>query len=90
MDLRTPTPAPAGLLSFLEACDVNGTLGAPELKDVVVASTNAGVVSSLASFYGLPAPALPPGEDPGRVFLLSAWIDQQLGRGGAENGADGA
>lgn len=80
----------AGLLSFLKACDVNGTLGAAELRDVVVASSNEGVLASLAMHYGLDVhQSLPAGvEDQGackdrdqsNVFQLSAWIDRQLGR----------
>ena len=42
------------LLAFLAACDANGTVGAIELKDVLLAATNDDVVAALAAFYGLP------------------------------------
>ena len=29
-----------GLMHFLKACDTNGTLAAPELKDVLLADSN--------------------------------------------------
>lgn len=32
----------SGLLQFLKACDEHGTVGAPELKDLIVADTNGG------------------------------------------------
>ncbi|GAB4822086.1 hypothetical protein N2152v2_009132 [Parachlorella kessleri] len=76
-----------GLLSFLQACDVNGTLGAAELKDVIVASSNRGVLESLAQCYGLPLqPASAAEGEAGEVLLLSAWIDRQLGRAVKDNG----
>lgn len=43
-----------------------------------MASTNQGVLNSLASFYGLPQPEQR--EPAGEVFRLSEWIDSQLGR----------
>lgn len=45
-----------GLMHFLTACDMNGTVGSAELKDVIIARTNEEVISSLAQFYELPDP----------------------------------
>ena len=90
MSMHAPAAAAApaaGLLSFLQACDVNGTLGAAELKDVIVASSNQGVLESLAKCYGLPLPPPSAAEgEAGEVLLLSAWIDRQLGRAVKDNG----
>ncbi len=35
-----------GLMHFLKACDTNGTLAAPELKDVLLADSNEEVMQS--------------------------------------------
>ncbi|CAL8468805.1 g8346 [Coccomyxa elongata] len=47
----------SGLIGLLKAFDTNGTLAAPELKDVLLASSNEEVLGILAEFYGLPSPS---------------------------------
>ena len=43
-----------GLMNFLSAMVQNGTVGTPELTDIMVASSNDEVLDCLASFYHLP------------------------------------
>ena len=43
-----------GLMNFLSAMVQNGTVGTPELTDIMVASSNQEVLDCLASFYKLP------------------------------------
>jgi len=43
-----------GLMNFLSAMVQNGTVGTPELTDIMVASSNEEVLDCLASFYKLP------------------------------------
>lgn len=43
-----------GLMDFLSAMVQNGTVGTPELTDIMVASNNQEVLDCLASFYKLP------------------------------------
>ncbi|KAL3140309.1 hypothetical protein ABBQ38_004574 [Trebouxia sp. C0009 RCD-2024] len=43
-----------GLMNFLSAMVQNGTVGTPELTDIMVASSNQEVLDCLASFYNLP------------------------------------
>ena len=43
-----------GLMNFLSAMVQNGTVGTPELTDIMVASSNQEVLDCLASFYMLP------------------------------------
>lgn len=43
-----------GLMNFLSAMVENGTVGTPELTDIMVASNNQEVLDCLASFYKLP------------------------------------
>ncbi len=43
-----------GLMNFLGAMVQNGTVGTPELTDIMVASSNEEVLDCLASFYKLP------------------------------------
>ena len=43
-----------GLMRFLSAMVQNGTVGTPELTDIMVASSNQEVLDCLASFYKLP------------------------------------
>lgn len=53
-----------GLMAFLRACDENGTVGAPELRNVVIAADNHEVRCSYPppppSPGAPPLPALPP------------------------------
>ena len=41
-------------MNFLSAMVRNGTVGTPELTDIMVASSNDEVLDCLASFYNLP------------------------------------
>ncbi|KAL4854982.1 ADP-dependent ribose-1-phosphate kinase [Chlorella vulgaris] len=66
----------SGLLQFLRACDANGTVGAPELRDLIVAQDNAGVLQVLMSYYNLPSDGAShePAARPSSVYRASAYI----------------
>jgi hypothetical protein len=75
----------SGLLQFLRACDANGTVGAPELRDLIVAQDNAGVLEVLRSYYALGDAAAPASPAKG-VYRASSYIRL----GGNEAAAGGA
>lgn len=56
------------LMGFLKACDKNGTVGASELHNVIIAADNDEVLSTLAQFYGLPY------DKPAPACTASEWI----------------
>ncbi|EFN54207.1 hypothetical protein CHLNCDRAFT_24809 [Chlorella variabilis] len=70
-----------GLLQFLRACDTNGTVGAQELKDLIVAQDNAGVLDVLQNYYGV-GQGVGGGPSPSKVYRASSYI-----RLGAQDGA---
>ncbi len=61
---------------FLRACDANGTVGAPELRDLIVAQDNAGVLQVLRSYYNLPSDGAShePAASASSVYRASAYI----------------
>ena len=63
----------SGLLAFLQACVANGTVGVAELRDVVLAPSNAAVLGFLARFYGLPGGEADGGESGGAVAAAD-WL----------------
>ncbi|CAK0780061.1 hypothetical protein CVIRNUC_004926 [Coccomyxa viridis] len=50
-----------GLIKFFKSCDTNGTLAAPELKDIILADSNEEVLAILSGFYGLSSDLSKPG-----------------------------
>jgi hypothetical protein len=79
---------------FLRACDANGTVGAQELRDLIVAQDNRGVLDVLRSYYGLGEagqqgngqPAEPSQASAAKVYRASSFIRL----GGSEAAADAA
>lgn len=65
-----PLPLPT---QFLRACDSNGTVGASELRDLIVAQDNAGVLEVLRSYYALGDAATPASPAKG-VYRASSYI----------------
>ncbi|KAL4458429.1 hypothetical protein ABPG75_013294 [Micractinium tetrahymenae] len=59
----------ASLMQFLKACDENGTVGAPELQDLIVAQDNAGVLDVLRQYYLGEAP-----RSPSKTFRASTYL----------------
>lgn len=57
------------LMDFLKACDANGTVGAPELTDLIVAQDNTGVLDILRQYYLGEAAA-----SPSKTFRASAYL----------------
>lgn len=68
----------ASLFEFLKACVLNGTVGAPELKDLVIAADNAEVLAYLAEFYGLPGAPGP--TSPSKAKHASSLLESQIAR----------
>ncbi|KAL4429565.1 hypothetical protein ABPG77_008614 [Micractinium sp. CCAP 211/92] len=59
----------ASLMQFLKACDENGTVGAPELQDLIVARDNAGVLDVLRQYYFGEAPL-----SPNKTYRASTYL----------------
>eukprot|EP00887_Chlorella_sp_A99_P006297 scaffold3.g6297.t1 len=70
----------ASLFEFLKACVLNGTVGAPELKDLVIAAGahNAEVLAYLAEFYGLPGAPGP--TSPSKAKHASSLLESKIAR----------
>jgi uncharacterized protein (TIGR00730 family) len=76
----------AGLLQFMKACDDHGTVGAPELRDLIVAHDNVGVLDVLRQYYKLDGEEGVKRSSPSKVYRASAFL--QLG--GSEERAEAA
>lgn len=74
-----------GLLEFMASCVALGTVGIAELRDMLVAPDERGVLEALAGFYGLKLPPNPSedgdvSDQQGRrkVMRASEWIEDRL------------
>jgi hypothetical protein len=58
-------------LQFLRTCDTNGTVGAQELKDLIIAEDNQSVLDVLRNYYGLQQEG---GPSPLKIYRASSYI----------------
>ena len=72
-----------GLLEFLASCVDKGTVGRPELHDVLVAADEGEVLSGLAQFYGLEregGDAENGGGGDVKLMRASSWVEARLNK----------